>query len=74
MFYYLGFIGERCNMINPCIVDTRTNRSLHSCTHGNCVNPKVIRQNNGREIAQHDCDCFTGYMGPQCSFLVNFLQ
>lgn len=65
-----GFIGKRCNIVNPCTVNLHTNRSLHSCAHGHCVNPQIIQQENGKELAQHDCDCFDGYTGLQCSFLV----
>lgn len=71
---YLGFIGKRCNIVNPCTVNLHTNRSLHSCAHGHCVNPQIIQQENGKELAQHDCDCFDGYTGLQCSFLVKKKQ
>ncbi|KAH7727975.1 CRE-CRB-1 protein [Aphelenchoides avenae] len=63
-----GFIGTRCNMVNPCLPDAQ-NRTLHNCVHGRCVRPAVIRQSS-REVTQHECDCFEGYGGPHCSHLV----
>uniref|UniRef100_A0A915E4I8 EGF-like domain-containing protein n=1 Tax=Ditylenchus dipsaci TaxID=166011 RepID=A0A915E4I8_9BILA len=64
-----GFIGKKCNMVNPCIPNVH-NRTLHNCAHGRCVNPVVIRQYSGREVTQHDCECHKGYAGPMCTVLV----
>ena len=61
-----GFIGPKCNMVNPCLPDA-INRTLHNCVHGKCSNPIVVQLTSGREVAQHECDCFEGYTGPQCT-------
>lgn len=64
-----NYIGKRCNIVNPCIKGPN-NQTYHNCAHGNCVRPIVIVQTNGREVAQHECDCNRGYTGPQCTLLV----
>uniref|UniRef100_A0AC34R210 Uncharacterized protein n=1 Tax=Panagrolaimus sp. JU765 TaxID=591449 RepID=A0AC34R210_9BILA len=61
-----GFIGPKCNMINPCLPDI-LNRTLHNCVHGICRDPVVVTLPSGREVAQHSCECFTGFTGPQCT-------
>uniref|UniRef100_A0A914C8E0 EGF-like domain-containing protein n=1 Tax=Acrobeloides nanus TaxID=290746 RepID=A0A914C8E0_9BILA len=56
-------------MVNPCLPDLQ-NRTLHTCVHGRCVNPIVIKQQSGREVTTHECDCFEGFEGPQCSHVI----
>uniref|UniRef100_A0A1I7XFH1 EGF-like domain-containing protein n=1 Tax=Heterorhabditis bacteriophora TaxID=37862 RepID=A0A1I7XFH1_HETBA len=52
-------------MVDPCTPDS-FNRTLHSCVHGECVNP-VVKVVNGHETALHECKCNRGYSGPQCN-------
>ncbi|KAI6205479.1 hypothetical protein M3Y94_00796500 [Aphelenchoides besseyi] len=62
-----GFIGQRCNQVDPCYPDAQ-NRSIHSCVHGTCVNARVVKSRD-REIIEHDCSCFENFEGPQCSYV-----
>ncbi|KAI6209562.1 Calcium binding EGF domain-containing protein [Aphelenchoides besseyi] len=62
-----GFIGQRCNQVDPCYPDAQ-NRSIHSCVHGICVNARVVKSRD-REIIEHDCSCFENFEGPQCSYV-----
>lgn len=61
-----GYIGPKCSMVDPCVPDV-LNRTLHNCVHGLCTNPVVVTLPSGREVAQHDCECFSGFTGPQCT-------
>ncbi|CAD5229282.1 unnamed protein product [Bursaphelenchus okinawaensis] len=64
-----NFIGSKCNMVNPCTIPN-TNKTLHNCVHGECVNPRVTTNASGRELSQYECKCHNGYTGPQCIQMV----
>ncbi|CAD5234684.1 unnamed protein product [Bursaphelenchus xylophilus] len=64
-----NFIGSKCNMINPCSMSS-SNKTLHNCVHGDCINPRVIKNASGRELSQYDCKCHEGYTGSQCVQMV----
>ncbi|KAK0403298.1 hypothetical protein QR680_016845 [Steinernema hermaphroditum] len=64
-----GFIGRRCNVVNPCLPDA-LNRTLHNCVHGDCARPSVLTLDSGRDVAEHECDCLEGFSGPQCTHMV----
>ncbi|VDM62043.1 unnamed protein product [Angiostrongylus costaricensis] len=60
-----GFIGSRCTVRDPCWPDA-FNRTTHTCVHGVCINPSVMKDSAGRETSVHECKCHWGYTGPQC--------
>lgn len=62
----LGWIGPSCNMIDPCVPDSK-NRTLHNCVHGDCVNARVFQQPSGRLVSEYNCSCYDNYSGQFCT-------
>lgn len=66
----VGYVGSSCNMVDPCVPDSK-NRTLHNCVHGNCINPRVVKQPSGRDVVEYDCSCWEHYTGQFCSHVVS---